>query len=678
MAQLRNIMEVHLRTRFKSVALGVLLVVLGCSKAQLPTTPKTPEITTSLVVTAIDPTGQNVDSALVYVDGKLVGKTPYKAEKIEPGRHVIRITKEGFQTYRREIDIIEGEKFVLEAVLSPLPPAEGELVITSNQDSTLIKVKNSGGEVVAETYEREARFELAAGAYIVSGEKPGFYKVVKAVEVKSGESTVVNLELQPITQEPPPPTISLSADPDTIFAGQIVNLSWRSTNATTVTVDFVENASLNGQAQVQLNLPGKQEITATAIGPGGEARDTVYVQVLENTPPTLMFDVVEDSVQVGEEITLTWQTDGFQVVIDQGIGVRGPTGSERILMETAGMKVFTATAYGDGNLTTQKSDSVKVLPKSIQPPNLEFNVIPDTVEFGEPVPIEWNSDGFQVVIDQGVGVRGPTGYEEVQFANPGKKVFTATAYGQENLITIRKDSVFIKEAPEPLLPVVFLSTTRVVTVDSFATITWYTKNADFVVIDYVENPGPEGSVKVKFSTPGIRLVTATAFNSAGYTSVTDTIEVIEPEVQPVDDIIVPSNTAVRADKGEERMSDLNAASFEIQYAGKYKIFAEVWYNSGDTQVNESFYIQLRAENGEMKFPEDPNAGIYKVVPDDPGEPHTATRDCGTFKLDQGKYTIEFHHYAKIAAMYPQFINGSIDGPESVYIVGFKIVFITTK
>ncbi|MFQ5865122.1 MAG: PEGA domain-containing protein [bacterium] len=480
------------------------LFILGCSKAQLPLAP---DQHATLLVTAIQANGESLDPAKVYLDGQLVGTTPYKNEEIQIGLHALRVAKEGFQLYAEQIFIEKEQFYSVEAILEPIPANEGELVVTIDQDSAMVIVKDVNENTVAQSEERESSYLLPVGAYFVSGEKDGFQKVVKAVEVKAGEATVVNLELLPLQNE---------------------------------------------------------------------------------------------------EITL------------------------------------------------------------------EFSVIPDSVLFGEPVPIQWQSSGYQVVIDQGVGIRGPVGYEEVEFANPGKKVFTATAYSEDNLFTMRQDSVFIKEAPEPILPVIVLSATRVATVDSIATISWYSQNADYLIVDYVDNADLQGSVEITFSTPGIRIVTATAFNQAGYASATDTIEVVAPAVNWVDDIIVPAKVSVRADKD---CVDNNAATIRVQTPGKYQVFAEVWYNSGDAQLNESFYLLVRDEFGQEHGPQNPNAGIYKVVPDDPGEPHTVSQESGIFSLSAGTHVIEVIHYATISDIYPQFLNGPIDGPESVKLLGFRLVFI---
>lgn len=316
------------------------------------------------------------------------------------------------------------------------------------------------------------------------------------------------------------------------------------------------------------------------------------------------------------------------------------------------------------------------------PPRLEFAVLADTVTFGEAVPIEWNATGHQVVIDQGVGTRGPVGSEEVPLMNPGKKIFTATAYGRDNQFVVKQDSVFVKEAPEPILPVIMLSVTKKVTVNQPATITWHSQNAEHVAIDYVENPMLQGSSQVTFSTPGMRIVKATAFNEAGYTTAADTVNIIVPDddddgddVDPVDDILVAGDGHVRADQGESGYSDRDVVTFDVTTAGKYQVFAEVWYNSGDSQRNESFYIQIRSQSGVETAPQNPNAGVFRVVPDDPGAPHTSSRASGVFNLTAGVHSIDLYHYAKIAHIYPQFVNGEISGPESVKIVGFRLEYV---
>ncbi|MFQ5641263.1 MAG: PEGA domain-containing protein [bacterium] len=574
----------------KTLWLSLALLSLACSKAQLPLTPETKTI---LQVKAIDKSGVEVDSVNIFINGESAGYTPFLDANIQTGLLALRLMKTGFQVYTEQLLIEEGQSYNVEAVLESLAPDAGQLVVTVNQDSATVFIKDSRENILIRSQDRASSHMLPQGAYIVAAEKDGLDPVVKAVDILAGQATTVNLEFEVTAEQ----TISLE------------------------------------------------------------------------------FSIAEDSATVGEAINLSWQSSGYQVIIDQGIGLRGPNGSEKTVCLSAGEKIFTATAYGENNMTFAVSDTVYIAAKTEIPPALEFSADPDSLVYGDPVLLNWNSDGYQVVIDQGVGTRGPAGAEEVYFRNPGKKVFTATAYGNDNLLTIRRDSVYIKEAPMPAKPVVMLSTTKKVEVDAQASITWITQNADYVVVDFVQNSGLQGSESVTFSTQGIRIVTATAYNQAGYSSATDTIEVVNSQVASVDDIILSAESSVRADKGQTGYQDLNTVSFEIRTSGRYRFYSEVWYNSGDAQLNESFYLELRDGSGQVTLPANPNAGQVKVVPDDPGTPHTKTQKSGDFQLSAGAFSIDVHHYAQIADRYPTFLNGSIDGPESVKIIGFRIVKI---
>lgn len=578
-----------------TAGLALALHGIGCSKAQLPVTPETD---TTLEVIAITLAGDDVDSAKVFLNGKLAGFTPYKNETMLSGVHALRVMKDGYQIYTEQLLVEEDEHYNIEAILTPLPNHDGELLVTINQDSALVKIKDSQDNIIIQTDKRVSSHILSSGAYVVCGEKTGLPSVVKAVEVVSGKVTTVNLEL---------------------------------------------------------TKPG-----TTPQAPG------------------LQFSIQEDTVKAGAPFNLQWQSSGYQVIIDQGVGVRGPNGSERIISSIVGLKIFTATAYGEDNLVTEKTDSVYVAANSTNPPQaptLTFEALADSIVYGETVTIQWESNGSQVVIDNGIGARGPQGSEEVLFHSTGKKTFVATAYGEDNLRTTRSASVYVKEAPAPSQPVVMISTTRRVTVNTPATISWVSQNADYLVVDYVTNPQGEGSKDIIFTTPGIRIVRATAFNLAGYASASDTIEVVEPSVVTVEDILIMAESGVRADKGAAGMEQQSAASFQVQTGGRYRVMAEVWYNSGDNQRNESYYLQLRDGSGNVKLPKNPNAGVNKVVEDDAGDPHTVSQESGDFKLAAGTHSIDLYHYAKTSAQYPQFLNGPIDGPESVKILGFKLVYL---
>lgn len=142
-----------------------------------------------------------------------------------------------------------------------------------------------------------------------------------------------------------------------------------------------------------------------------------------------------------------------------------------------------------------------------------------------------------------------------------------------------------------------------------------------------------------------------------------------------------SSTIVRVDKGEGRLKK-DAACVDIIRPGLYKILAGVENSVG--QLNESFYLTIRYQDGRLTGAQNPNAGPYRVVQDhdgvkgEPGAKFDTTRDAGIFYLKQGLNTIVLNHYFLIQNDYPDFLNPpdvpiNPDNIESVHL--FKIEFI---
>jgi peptidoglycan-associated lipoprotein len=84
---------------------------------------------------------------------------------------------------------------------------------------------------------------------------------------------------------PPSPTISLSASPSAIEAGQSTTLSWNTSNATSVTIDNgVGTVEPSGRRTVSPSA--STTYTARATGPGGNAVAEARVTVTSPPPPT--------------------------------------------------------------------------------------------------------------------------------------------------------------------------------------------------------------------------------------------------------------------------------------------------------------------------------------------------------------------------------------------------------
>ena len=500
--------------------------------------------------------------------------------------------------------------------------------------------------------------------------------VHKSVELKVTKKT------EPVIDAPKINTFI--ATPDSISEDETAVLHWEVTgeNVQVIIDQGIGEVGLVGNKNVS---PSENTIyTIFATNDRGTVHKSVELKVTKKTEPVIdapkinTFIATPDSISEDETAVLHWEVTGenVQVIIDQGIGEVGKTGNQNIAPEVDATYTLTASnSAGSASLSTYLRVGTKNESK-VNPPLLDFSVTPKTVEYGDPVSITWDSDGYQVIIDQGIGVRGPSGTEDVYFENPGLKVFTAVAYGTSQEITTIVDSVFVNEPEQLESPIVFLAVVDSVEVGKPALIEWHSQNSDRVDVDYVQAPGLNGKAEVIFYSEGTREITATAYNQAGQATVTQQIEVVFSSIQQqVLPIYISSQSTVGAIHHSLPQVVKNAGHGVIVQGGYYQVNANAWYNSGDYQKNESFFIVIKDENGNYIYPQDRNAGLYKVVKDDAGAPHVKKRNAGLFYLNTGNFTIELHHYYTISNLYPQFIVGnSITGAESIQVISFELKY----
>ncbi|MEE4312063.1 MAG: hypothetical protein V2J62_09370, partial [candidate division KSB1 bacterium] len=144
-------------------------------------------------------------------------------------------------------------------------------------------------------------------------------------------------------------------------------------------------------------------------------------------------------------------------------------------------------------------------------------------------------------------------------------------------------------------------------------------------------------------------------------------------------IVLPETTGVQAiQNGWDGAVRAEVIDTTLQVAGYYHFFPKVLYNSGNEQTNESFYLLAYSADGDSIYPEDANAGKFKVVEDDslPNR-HTNVRDAGIFLLPLGRNRLQLNHYDLIDHIYPQFLNGPMTGTQSVKFPDMIGVFIDT-
>ncbi|HPG39233.1 MAG TPA: hypothetical protein PLP19_04025 [bacterium] len=148
---------------------------------------------------------------------------------------------------------------------------------------------------------------------------------------------------------------------------------------------------------------------------------------------------------------------------------------------------------------------------------------------------------------------------------------------------------------------------------------------------------------------------------------------VQAQLQPIEDFSLFAYVGVRVDKGPTKMV-ADMVQIQVHYPGYYRLYPRMAHDSGDHQLNESYFLTVHHSDGTVSTPEDPNAGPYRVVADSVGmDTVSVFENAGLFYFKQGTSTIRLHHYGEIYKQYPQFLHPPMGGTteeggaESVYI-----------
>ena len=110
------------------VAVGVgVFTFMGWDERSTPATPistPVPPETGKLIVRS------NVSGDRVFIDGKSVGATGPESHTLAPGKHEIRVEKEGFKTFKEKVRLVAGGEEIVQARLEPEIPSHGPEMVS--------------------------------------------------------------------------------------------------------------------------------------------------------------------------------------------------------------------------------------------------------------------------------------------------------------------------------------------------------------------------------------------------------------------------------------------------------------------------------------------------------------------------------------------------------------------
>jgi beta-lactam-binding protein with PASTA domain len=165
--------------------------------------------------------------------------------------------------------------------------------------------------------------------------------------------TAVNLVVSSGAVVLPAPTVSLTANPTGIAAGESSTLTWSSANATACAASGGWSGSLPTSGADTRSVSTTTEFTLTCTGPGGTAASAATVTVAALTPPTVSLSANPTSIVAGQTSTLTWSTTHATACTASGgwSGSLATSGSDTRALSTA--TAFTLTCTGPAGTVAQ-------------------------------------------------------------------------------------------------------------------------------------------------------------------------------------------------------------------------------------------------------------------------------------------------------------------------------------
>lgn len=140
-----------------------------------------------------------VPDAEVFLDGSTLGKAPVDRRDLEPGRHYVTVRKDGYQEFKREVDLVDLQSVALVADLR----AVGKVRFLSNPQGADVTID---GEPVGHT--PVAREDVPAGDHVFLFRLNGYYDHKETISVIGGKERLVSADLKVLPTGPTPEQVA--------------------------------------------------------------------------------------------------------------------------------------------------------------------------------------------------------------------------------------------------------------------------------------------------------------------------------------------------------------------------------------------------------------------------------------------------------------------------------------
>jgi plastocyanin len=275
----------------------------------------------------------------------------------------------------------------------------------------------------------------------------------------------------------PAPEISFNADRTSVDAGDSVQLSWTTSNASACSASgaWGGSRSVNGSTIVG-PLNTNVTFTLNCTGPGGQATASQSINVVQPQPaPTVSLSSAASSVLRGSAITLSWSsTNATSCTASGAWGGNRPLLGNSSTGNLSATSSFTLTCSGPGGT---RSDNVTVQVLEPSAPTVSLAASRTSIDEGDSLTLNWSSTDTTSCSASGAwsGSRASSGTSTVGPLT-SSSTFTLSCSGDGGSAS---DSVTVDVTPTPVdPPVVALNlASGSINAGETTTLSWSASNA---------------------------------------------------------------------------------------------------------------------------------------------------------------------------------------------------------
>jgi len=372
---------------------------------------------------------------------------------LPPGTYQLRVERDGYQPVNRQVSIATDMKSLPMVTLTPNPPPppppaidQSTLIVRTNVDDAEVFVDDDR-KGVTEHNKYEGKFDV--GSHQITLTKSGYKDSQQSVDIVKGRLSNVKIDLQKgepdfgyiVGTSNAGATVSIDGKVEgrVSRAGRLFQKVAPGTH--TIQVSLGGYDSYKGQADVKL---GERVLINAILKPTPTLPNPPPPQPLA-LAPVVSFTPSKSSIQPGESVQLSWQTQNADdVSIDPGIGRVDKSGSRQV--ELNSRTTYTLTAKGPGGADTRQV-TIDVAAPIAKTRITVFKAARTNLQGGQSTELFWATENATAVsIEPGIGNVGPSDTRSVKPSQDTTYTLTATGPGGPVHLSAR---ITVQTQPQP-------------------------------------------------------------------------------------------------------------------------------------------------------------------------------------------------------------------------------------